>query len=99
MAKSLIERILDPQDCENIVLYTENNKAVEFEQIALLPTDGELCLILRPVEALEGMAEDEALVFRVDMEGEEASLCIVEDDALVDRVFEEYYQLLDEENK
>ena len=49
--------------------------------------------ILQPVELLEGMEEDEAIVFSVTYEGDTENYAIVLEDELIDRVFEEYYRL------
>jgi hypothetical protein len=46
---------------------------------------------------MEGIAEDEALVFVIDEIDDEDCLVIVEDDNIVDKVFEEYYKMLKEE--
>ena len=46
---------------------------------------------------MEGIAEDEALVFVIDEIDDEDCLVIVEDDSIVDKVFEEYYKMLKEE--
>ena len=52
-----------------------------------------------PMLPVAGMAEDEALVFVIHEEedSEESSLAIVTEDDVVDRVFDEYYDLLKEE--
>lgn len=91
-----IDKILDENCDENIFLYNEDGEAVEFEQIAVIPMEDETYVILRPVILLEGMNEDEALVFVIETVDGEDTLAIVEDDAAVDAVFEEYYALLEE---
>lgn len=97
MAKTPIEQILDPNDTDPIVLYTEEDEAVTFEQVALIPLDGEMYVILKPIEMMEGVADDEALVFAIIEDDEEDVLEIVEDDDIVDAVFEEYTAMLAEE--
>ena len=54
--------------------------------------------ILQPVELMEGMDDDEALVFKVtrDRNGEDQFEIELNDD-IIDGVFEEYNRLLDEE--
>lgn len=95
---SVIDMILDEENNENVVLYDDNNKAVEFEQVALIPLDEELYVILKPVDKIEDIADDEALVFQIIEESEdEASIVICTDFDVVDKVFEEYYALLKEE--
>lgn len=94
---SPIDMLLDETNTENIKLYNEDNQEVEFEQIALVPIDNKTYAILKPVEAMEGIAEDEALVFVIDEIDDEDCLVIVEDETIVDKVFEEYYKMLKEE--
>lgn len=94
---SPIDMLLDENNTENIKLYNEENQEVEFEQIALVPIEEKTYAILKPVEKMEGIADDEALVFVIDEIDDEDCLVIVEDDAVVDKVFEEYYKMLKEE--
>ncbi|HBO48941.1 MAG TPA: DUF1292 domain-containing protein [Clostridiales bacterium] len=89
--------MLDENNTDNIKLYNEDNQEVEFEQIALVPIEEKTYAILKPVANMEGIAEDEALVFVIDEIDDEDCLVIVEDDSIVDKVFEEYYKMLKEE--
>lgn len=94
---SPIDMLLDENNTENLKLYNEENQEVEFEQIALVPIEDKTYAILKPVENMEGVADDEALVFVIDEIDDEDCLVIVEDDKIIDDVFEEYYKLLKEE--
>ena len=89
---TILEQLMDENNVENIILYSENNEQLEFEQIALIPIDGDLCAILRAVPTPEWMRPDEALVFEVTPD----ALQILEDDLLIDRVFEEYNNMLNQ---
>ena len=94
---SPIDMLLDENNTENIKLYNEENQEIEFEQIALVPIENKTYAILRPIVEMEGIAEDEALVFVIDEIDDEDCLVIVEDDNIIDAVFEEYYKMLKEE--
>ena len=88
--------ILD-EDCdENILLFDEDGESTEFEQIAVIPLDGQLYCILRPVD-LPDLDEDEAFVFAINEDDEEGSVDLVEDEDIIDEVFQLYYTLLDDE--
>ena len=91
-----IQMLLDENCTDNIVLYGENGKPMEFEQIALIPIEEQgVFVILKPVG--DGiLQEDEALVFQLmkDEEGIHLEVCM--DDASIDRVFDEYNRLLNE---
>ena len=94
---SPIDMLLDEENTDNIKLYNEDNQEVEFEQIALVPIEDKTYAILKPVATMEGIADDEALVFVIDEIDDEDCLVIVEDDTIIDKVFEEYYKMLKDE--
>lgn len=94
--KTPLEMILD-EDCdENIVLFDEDGESTEFEQIAVIPMNEKVYCILRPVD-MPDLDEDEAFVFAIVEDDEEGSLDLVEDEDIIDEVFELYYSLLDDE--
>lgn len=45
-----IDQIFDENNCDPIVLYNENNEAVTFDQIAVIPIEKEVYVILKPVK-------------------------------------------------
>ena len=94
---SPIDMLLDENNTDNIKLYNEENQEVEFEQIALVPIEEKTYAILKPAQTMDGIGEDEALVFVIDEIDDEECLVIVEEDEVVDKVFEEYYKMLKEE--
>ena len=91
-----IDMLFDPDNSDNIVLYNDKDEPVEFEQIAIIPLDEVNYAILQPVEKLEGVSDDEAFAFEVVEDEENGdTLRLVEDDALIDKIFEEYKKLYD----
>ena len=93
---SPIDKLLSEDNTDTIVLYNENNEPVEFEQIAVIPLQGVVYVILRPVAEMDGIAEDEALVFAIEEVDDEECICVVDDNDIIDEVFAEYYKLLGE---
>ena len=92
-----IMRLLDPKDSGVIVLYDEEDNPVEFEQIALIPYNEKLYTILKPVKAMEGVGDDEAIVFAFEEDEEEDQILVVEEnDAIIDAVFDVYNKLVNE---
>lgn len=92
----VLDILLDEENDGPITLYDENDKAIKFDQVAIIPLEEKLFAILKP-DNMEGVADDEAIVFRVDERGNgESELLIETDEALAMRVFDEYYKLLDE---
>lgn len=95
--KSVFEKLFDENDNSNIILYDENEEEVEFEQFAVIPIKEQYYAILRPVKKIEGLADDEALVFELEeTEDGEELLNLVEDDNIIDIVFEEYEKASEE---
>lgn len=94
-----IEALLNPEDEGTIVLYDENDNPVSFEQIALIPMDDSIYAILKPVEKMEGVNDDEAIVFELSEDEETGSelLNVVDEEEVINKVFDIYYQLLDED--
>lgn len=78
-----------------VTLMAESGEEIEFYEVALVEYEKRSYAIMQPVQLLEGMAEDEALVFRVTRCGEEdADKFEIElDDGVIDAVFSEYYGL------
>ena len=93
---SILDILLDEDNEEPITLYDESDKPVKFDQVAIIPLDEKLYAILKPIDEMDGVADDEAIVFAVteDSEGETV-LEIETDEPIAIRVFDEYYKLLD----
>lgn len=94
-----VDMLLDENNTDNIVLYNEENEAVEFEQIAVIPVGLQTYVILKPVTPIKDMGEDEALVFSVDEWEGESELTVVTDEEIVDLVFARYYEMLEEDEE
>ena len=93
----VLDILLDEENESPITLYDENDKAIQFDQVAIIPMEEKLFAILKPIDEMEGVSDDEAIVFRVDeKESGENDLVIETDEALAMRVFDEFYRLLDE---
>lgn len=95
-----IEKILDENNCDNIILYDEDENPVEFEQVAIIPMNDAIYVILVPVTPMEGVGEDEGVVFVIEEdEDNEPLLSIVVEDDVVDAVFAEYEKLAEEDGE
>ncbi|MFQ6751961.1 MAG: DUF1292 domain-containing protein [Clostridia bacterium] len=95
-AKNPVEQILDEKNTDNIVLYDDQNKPIEFEQIAVIPlerTNG-LYAILIPLTPMQGVSEGEGVLFEIDEE--KGDLAVVNDDAIIDEVLTIYQKLIEE---
>ena len=93
-----IEQPVDMEEDSIVTLTSADGQEIDFVEIAGIALRGNFYAILQPVELLEGMGEDEALVFKVtqDRDGED-HFNIELDDEIIGEVFDEYYRLLDEQ--
>jgi hypothetical protein len=85
---------------EDIVeLTTEDGKKLKFYFVGTIEYKGKDYSAFEPAELIEGLNEDDLVIFEVSGEDEEtADLLPVEDEALLDEVFEEFCRVLDEED-
>lgn len=94
----LMDVLFDENNFDPIVLADDEGESFNFEQVAIIPLDNETYVILKPMDEMEDIEEDEAFVFKlIKNEDGEARLVIEDDDDIGEKVFEEYYKLLDEE--
>ena len=60
-----IEQPVDMEEDSIVTLTSADGQEIDFVEIAGIALRGNFYVILQPVELLEGMGEDEALVFKV----------------------------------
>lgn len=88
----------DPEDDDIVTLTNADGEEVDFVEIAGIAYGGNFYAILQPVELLDGMDDDEALVFKVSRKPDGSDNFEIElDDFIIEKVFEEYNRLLDEQ--
>ena len=92
---SAIEKLFDENNSDNIVLYNEKGEATEFEQAAIVPLDGKIYAILSLATPTENIASDEGFVFEVVQEGEHSSFNLVDNEEIINEVFELYEGLIE----
>lgn len=100
----ILDVLLDGDNKDPIVLTDGKGREIAFEQVAVVPQDkdGEhwLYCILKPLDKIEGIGDEEAIVFKVDTNDEDESVLVVEEDELIAReVFDKYYELLEAATK
>ncbi len=95
---NIIDVLMDENNKEPITLMDANGKRLSFEQIAVIPHNDKLYCVLKPIDKIENVQDDEAIVFYVDeTQGDEPVLMVETDEQVAMDVFDEYYDLLDEE--
>ena len=78
---TLLERLFDDENEENIILFDNEGNEIELEQVAIVTDEDEIYAVLHVV----GDPDEEVLVFRIDPEDEE-SVTMVEDEALAEKI-------------
>ena len=89
----------DEQDAPEAVvtMFTASGEQIDFAVIAYIPLEDKTYYIMQPIMLLQGMGEDEALVFECEQVSEdEAHYTIVTDEDIIDAVFLEYDRLCEE---
>ncbi len=87
-------------DDDIVTLLSADGEEIDFVEIAGIALKGNFYAILQPVELLENMDDDEALVFRVSRGADGEDKFEIElDDDIIEAVFDEYNRLLDEANE
>ena len=93
--KEIIKCILDENKNDNIILEFGEIE-IEFEQIALILVRNNSYAILRPITIMDGIDNDEGLVFLIDDLNN--NVILIEDEDVIDDVYDVYLDLLDEKN-
>ncbi len=86
--------------CEDeiVELTTEDGKKLKFYFVGTIEYKGKLYSAFEPAEQIEGIEDDDLIIFELSGDDEEtADLLPVEDEALLDEVFEEFCRVLEED--
>lgn len=93
----ILDILLDDANDEPIYLFDENKNKVAFEKVAIINLDGNVYFLLSPIDVIDGIGDDEALVFKIVETNDGKGLLVGEDDAsVIEAVFDEYYRLLED---
>ena len=86
-------------DCEDIVeLTTDDGKKLKFYFVVTIEYKGKNYSAFEPAEQIDGIEDDDLVIFELAGDDEEtADLLPVEDEKLLDEVFEEFCRVLEED--
>lgn len=86
---------IPPEEDDIITLERADGEKIEFEEIAGIIYKFKFYALLKPVEPVEGVADDEAIIFEViHLPGGDRKYNLVTDEEVMDGVFAEYLKLL-----
>lgn len=80
-----------------VELVDEDGKEVRFEHIYTVPYEGDEYVLLVPLDEVEGVEEDEVIIMRIEVGDEEDAYVGIEDDDLLEKVFEKYLEMAEED--
>ena len=86
--------------CEDeiVELTTDDGKKLKFYFVGTIEYKGKNYSAFEPAEQIDGIEDDDLIIFELAGDDEEtADLLPVEDEALLDEVFEEFCRLLEED--
>ena len=95
----ILDVLLDQNDTDPIVLEDDKGKRIRFEQVAIVPYDNKIYSVLNPIDKIEGVKDDEAIVFLCDETTKPTTLRPEADQEIAIKIFDEYYNLVEEANK
>lgn len=92
---------MDTNDFANdiVELRDEEDNAVRFEHITTVEFKGEEYAILSPIDQIEGIEEDEVVIMHIRVEEDEDIYEAVEDEAVLDDVFNVFLKQMDEDEE
>lgn len=86
------------EDEEPIVLTTDDGKKYKVFYLGTVELDKRAFVAFEPAEEIEGISEDEMIIFELkEGEGENDELLPIEDDDLLDKVYQEFLNAMAEE--
>lgn len=96
------KEILDTCDCgregEDVVEFSdEQGKVMKFYHLDTIQYENRFFAFFVPAEEIEGISQDELIIYEVAGNPGEEELVPVEDDDLLDAVYEEFCAMMDEE--
>ena len=57
-----IDALYDENNNDAIILFNEKGEEIAFEQIAIIPISEKVYAILKPIQPMDGVGEDEGLL-------------------------------------
>ena len=94
---SLVDVLLDKNNTAPIYFTAADGRMIKFDQIAVIPQQDNLYCLLKPIDKIDGVGDDQVIVFRVDVNSDGNEYIVPEDnEARVLRVYNVYRKLFNE---
>jgi uncharacterized protein YrzB (UPF0473 family) len=84
----------------NVVkLVDEDGNEVEFDHLMTFEHEGKHYVALMPMDEVEGVGDDEVLILRINENGEEDTYEAIENEVLLDELFNAFMELWEEQDE
>ncbi len=92
----ILDILLDEENTRPLLLKDNNGRKFIFEQIAVIPYDEKIYCVLKPLDRIDNIKDDEAIVFYVDEsdDSDVPKLMVETNEEVAYAVFLEYYNLI-----
>lgn len=97
--EDFVEKLLDENNTDPIILYNQDGKEAKFQQVAIIPYNEVVYCLLSPESGVEGVSCNEVMVFKL-MYDEETEFSYLEyeyEEETFKAVYEQYRSMAEEE--
>jgi uncharacterized protein YrzB (UPF0473 family) len=77
----------------------EDGNEVEFDHLMTFEHEGKHYVALMPMDEVEGVGDDEVLILRINENGEEDTYEAIENEVLLDELFNAFMELWEEQDE
>lgn len=86
-----------PENDMIIELIDEDGKEFRFDHLLTFEYENQKYIAMMPIDDVEGVGDDEVMIMQVESEGDEDTYLPIEDENYLDRVFQEFLELWEEQ--
>ena len=99
MSEKVMKEVAQEELSDIVELVDDTGRTLKFYHIGTIDYKNECYVFFQPAEEIEGTDEDDVIIFRIGGDEGNEVLLPVEDEALLDEVYEEFCRIMeDEEN-
>ncbi|NLB62150.1 MAG: DUF1292 domain-containing protein [Clostridiales bacterium] len=91
-----IDENFNKDEFQEVILKDEAGNDVHFDHVLTFKYEGEKYVALMPLDEVEGMDDDEVLILRIETKSGEDTYKTIDNDVLLNEVFDEFLRLLEE---
>ena len=97
MSEKVMKEVAQEELSDIVELVDDTGRTLKFYHIGTIDYKNECYVFFQPAEAIEGTDEDDVIIFRIGGDEGNEVLLPVEDEALLDEVYEEFCRIMEDE--